>query len=223
MKNNFKNLVVKNKFLIVCCAVILILSILLISAFTIEKKYVIFGENKVGYVDNVDMNNFDIVCEASYLNVKVYEKASENDSSIQVLEYNNLPMYTSKYYGSNIGINYIITRTSDVFAPEISYEAITYNNFSSQKVFESLFDLSFGIRDPSKYGGNVFSIINKSDNKVINSSVFESETSDTTYVKHVVKITINPSMSIDSTFFNMSSISFIDIDEESELNRSISL
>ena len=216
---NIISFITKNKFVVISSCIIMIIVLLLIPALTVQNKYLVVGEYKDGYMQNVDEHNFDDVYNGDYPNVRVFEKKSLNNKELKSLSGSLIPSVWGNFNTS--GDKYIIVKSDDINASKITYEPIKINNYTDQVVYDSLYQLEFHASleyyETSSGTGIRRSIgfRNKSNNlQLVNGESDRDQSFMNKIVinKSIIRITINPLMMVDEELLNDQSITFVNFD-----------
>ena len=214
MKNKTINFITKNKFLIMIVVMLMLITVFIIPIYAVAPKHIVYGQMQAGYIENVDETNFNEVYKGNYPNARVYDKKTINLSAIDVLTSNLLVT-------NHIGIpKFIITRDDSADAPKVAYEAVMYNNYSDQKVYDAINKIDFMVNssaDVHSYS-TIVEFYNRSTKSVLidknDRTIFNA-----TKIYFTIKITINSSMIISDNILNDPSIVFEGLDIDAELDR----
>ena len=207
MNKNVLSIIKKNSFIIMIAVVLVVLSIVIIPAFVAVPKHVLIEGAQEGYVESVDEVNFDEVYAGNYPNVTTFESQTLDQIGIDMLD-RNLCGHEGRY---------IVNRTDDINAPRFSYDALVYNNFSDQEVYNALYDYTFRV-NYTKYdngysvGAGLYPTSNKKCLMYSNGFGFDYFYND----YKVFKITINPEVYIDEEILDNANMIFEDMDIEAE-------
>ncbi len=217
---NIISFITKNKFVVISSCIIMIIVLLLIPALTVQNKYLVVGEYKDGYMQNVDEHNFDDVYNGDYPNVRVFEKKSLNNKELKSLSEDLIPSVWGSFNSS--GDKIIVVKSDDINASKITYEPLKINNYTDQVVYDSLYQLEFHASleyyETSSVSSSSSSSVgfrNKSNNLQLVNGESDRDRSFMNKIvinKSIIRITINPLMMVDEELLNDQSITFVNFD-----------